>query len=170
MAKIPHIALFEHDYTDYMQIYFEQSIAVNGNAYTVIFGHHINGGFIAIPNWNICCEASDIPPTSYYNMERLIAAGLDEATAIAIANYVEEAYQEIVKDRAEDKVEKRYAVVVHTPGHEEVVYVTDDPKDADQYATSLRSEYRKKAPDGAEIDCYVKPAPYPQEEKQSSHL
>lgn len=89
-------AQMQHDFSGSTHIYFEHSVAWNGNAYMVIFGHHVNGGFIAIPNWGICCEASDIYPTSFYNKERLIASGLSEDTAEALALYIDDVYEEIV--------------------------------------------------------------------------
>lgn len=36
----------------------EISVDYGGNNYLVIYGQHINGGFISIPNWNVCVEAS----------------------------------------------------------------------------------------------------------------
>lgn len=48
----------------------EFSVDHNGFNYLVIYGHHINGWFIAIPNWQICTEAG--PPDSVpYNTEKL---------------------------------------------------------------------------------------------------
>ena len=55
----------EHDFTKNTKVYFEHSVEINDNSYLIIFGHHINGGFIAIPNWNICCEASAHNDNSY---------------------------------------------------------------------------------------------------------
>ncbi|MCM1308287.1 MAG: hypothetical protein NC223_06785 [Butyrivibrio sp.] len=48
----------------------EISVDCNGCNYLVIYGHHINGGFIAIPNWGICTEAGD-PKAVFYNTEKL---------------------------------------------------------------------------------------------------
>lgn len=36
----------------------EISVSVNGNSYLTIFGHHINGGFCAIPLYGVSCELS----------------------------------------------------------------------------------------------------------------
>ena len=52
------ITKLEHNFTKNTKIYFEHNLEINENSYLIIFGHHINGGFIAIPDWNICCEAS----------------------------------------------------------------------------------------------------------------
>lgn len=37
----------------------ECSTSICGFHFLCIFGKHINGGFLAIPNWNICVELSD---------------------------------------------------------------------------------------------------------------
>ncbi len=76
------------DFTANVQIYFEHSVKINDNSYLIIFGHHINGGFIAIPNWNICCEASDHYDSSYYNQTKLMNAGMDEIIAKSIALHI----------------------------------------------------------------------------------
>ena len=36
----------------------EISVAVNGSSYLTIFGHHIHGGFCAIPLYGVSCELS----------------------------------------------------------------------------------------------------------------
>lgn len=48
----------------------EFSFDCDGFNYLVIYGHHINGGFIAVPNRGICTEASD-PKAVSYNTEKL---------------------------------------------------------------------------------------------------
>ena len=48
----------------------EVSIDYNGYNFLVIYGRHINGWFIAIPNWEICTEAS-APDNVTYNTEKL---------------------------------------------------------------------------------------------------
>ncbi len=42
----------------------------NGYNFLIIYGHHINGWFIAIPNWKVCMEASD-PTDAFYNSNKL---------------------------------------------------------------------------------------------------
>ncbi|MBP3806863.1 MAG: hypothetical protein ILA13_00445 [Eubacterium sp.] len=79
----------ENSFTDSVRVLFEHSIAVNGCSYLVIFGEHINGGFIAIPNWNICVEASWHSHDTFYNTERLIGAGMDSEVAEAIAEHID---------------------------------------------------------------------------------
>lgn len=73
------------DYSDRTKIIFEHSLDINGCNYLVIYGRHVNGGFIAIPNWNICTEAGD---GVFYNTEKLEASGLDQNTAVTIAQHI----------------------------------------------------------------------------------
>lgn len=81
------------EWTKSTSIHFERTLEIEGVSYLVIYGEHINGGFIAIPNWNICCEAasgSSNISTVHYNAERLVLSGLDEETAITIARYIDD--------------------------------------------------------------------------------
>lgn len=48
----------------------EISIDYDGNYYLTIFGQHINGWFIAVPNWQKSCEACE-PTNTFYNAEKL---------------------------------------------------------------------------------------------------
>lgn len=48
----------------------EISVDWNGFNYLIIYGYHINGWFVAIPNWNVCTEIAD-PDDILYNTERL---------------------------------------------------------------------------------------------------
>lgn len=66
----------------------EISVDSNGYNFLVIFGRHINGGFIAIPNHGICVEASSEGGDTFYNEERLLAAGIGEQEAADIANAI----------------------------------------------------------------------------------
>ena len=79
----------QRDFSDKIEIQFEKSLDYNGYSYLTIFGTHINGGFIAIPNWGIACEADDDGNISY-NRERLTEAGLNEDAADAISRYIYE--------------------------------------------------------------------------------
>lgn len=81
---------FEHDYTDSIKIHFEHNIEIEGMTYMVIFGTHINGGFICIPNHGWCCEASDFANSAAYNTRKLIEAGAAKEVAKAIAEYIED--------------------------------------------------------------------------------
>ncbi|MFQ9767925.1 MAG: DUF6618 family protein [Thomasclavelia ramosa] len=77
----------EADFTLENQIYFEHSVEIDGYSYLIIFGHHINGGFIAIPNHKISCEASSDADV-IYNTAKLHEAGLEKNISKAIANYI----------------------------------------------------------------------------------
>lgn len=74
----------------------ELSIDWNGYNFLVIIGKHINGWYIAIPNWNICIEASE-PTDSFYNSEKLSKAlnnvHMGNAISDAIAEYWREGEQ-----------------------------------------------------------------------------
>lgn len=63
---------------------FEISVDYNGFNYLVIFGHHVNGGFITVVNHGICCEASTSDSIAY-NMDRLTRAGMKRGAAQEIA-------------------------------------------------------------------------------------
>lgn len=43
----------------------EMIIDIDGYSFLCIFGEHINGGFLAIPNWNICTKLGDANDISY---------------------------------------------------------------------------------------------------------
>lgn len=66
----------------------EVSIDCDDYNFLVIYGKHINGWFIAIPNWGVCVEASD-PTDVFYNTEqlgrKLGVLGQDRAPALAKA-------------------------------------------------------------------------------------
>ena len=85
-----------HDYTDTAKVIFEHEIQFNGWSYVVIFGRHINGGFINIPNWNIGTKASG-EGSVLYNAEQLIKAGLDEPTAWTIAQHISDTLENMEK-------------------------------------------------------------------------
>lgn len=165
-------ALFEHDWTPSVKVFFEHSISVNGSDYMVIFGQHINGGFISIPNWNISCEASTILPTSGYNAERLVQAGMDEETAVAIANYVDDEYRAIIEHRVEEQYETRYAVVKKADGIEDVIYLAKDSEEAEKYAEVNQKAYQKirqmNPAETSEVEFIVRPVQCKAEEKRSS--
>lgn len=48
----------------------EISVDWDGYNFLIIYGKHINGWFIAIPNWNCCTEAGQ-PTNDSYNTEKL---------------------------------------------------------------------------------------------------
>ena len=67
----------------------ELSIDCNGHNFLVIIGEHINGWYIAIPNWNVCTEAG-YPTDNFYNGEKLASALNDENMGISIADAIKE--------------------------------------------------------------------------------
>lgn len=67
----------------------ELSIDWNGHNFLVIIGEHINGWYIAIPNWNVCTEAG-YPTNNFYNGEKLANALNDENMGISIADAIKE--------------------------------------------------------------------------------
>lgn len=70
------------------KVQFEVGINCMGNYYLVIFGHHINGCFCAIPNWDVSCEMAE-PADVFYNTERLQGTGkFNAATAKALAKEI----------------------------------------------------------------------------------
>ncbi len=74
----------------------EISIDWNGYNFLVIYGQHINGWFIAIPNWGICIEASD-PTDTFYNSEKL-AKALNKANAgVELAKAIKEHWEGLEK-------------------------------------------------------------------------
>ena len=75
------------DYTEKTHVIFEHDVQFNGCSYVVIFGRHINGGFVAVPNWNVCAEVS-ADGSILYNAERLEECGLDQAAALTIARHI----------------------------------------------------------------------------------
>lgn len=64
----------------------EVSVNYNGCNYLVIFGRHVNGWYIAIPNWGKCVEAAN-PEDIFYNTERLSEV-FESETAEALARTI----------------------------------------------------------------------------------
>ena len=48
----------------------EISVDIEDLNFLIIYGKHINGWFIAIPNWNVCVETS-APTSDFYNAAQL---------------------------------------------------------------------------------------------------
>lgn len=70
-------------------VYFEHCIAIEGSTYLLMFGHHINGGWICVPDHSWGCEASDKPNEVIYNEERMIEAGVPENVALEMAKHID---------------------------------------------------------------------------------
>ena len=67
MEKTVNFEIRKTYQTDKVQ---EFSVDYDGYSYLVIYGRHINGWFIAVPNWKVCVETTD-PQGVFYNAERL---------------------------------------------------------------------------------------------------
>lgn len=76
----------------------EISLDFDGLNYLVLFGHHVNGGFIALPNAGVCVEAAGNPEETGYNSEQLQLVGIprDHADTIAHAIMV---FSEVIQDQ-----------------------------------------------------------------------
>lgn len=70
----------------------EISVDWNGYNFLIIYGKHINGWFIAIPNWNVCAEAGQ-PSDDFYNTEKLSRVIDIENAPIVIAKAVREHWE-----------------------------------------------------------------------------
>ncbi len=74
----------------------EISVDWNGYNFLIIYGHHINGWFIAILNWEVCVYASN-PTDTFYNSEKL-AKALNKANAgVELAKVIKEHWEGLEK-------------------------------------------------------------------------
>lgn len=71
-------------------VIFEAIICVNGYRFLTIYGHHVNGYFCCIPNWKLCCEMAEAEDV-YYNTMKLKGCGIDEETAVRLADEIRRA-------------------------------------------------------------------------------
>lgn len=71
----------------------ELSIDYNGFNYLVIIGEHINGWYIAIPNWSVCTEAGH-PTDIFYNHEKLSDVLGDKDVCFVIADCIAECWRD----------------------------------------------------------------------------
>lgn len=74
----------------------EFAVDINDFSFLVVYGHHINGWFIAIPNWNFCTEAAE-PTDTFYNTEKLSMSKIDgiQYAAHALALAIDEHYNAV---------------------------------------------------------------------------
>ncbi|MCM1264486.1 MAG: hypothetical protein NC313_17375 [Butyrivibrio sp.] len=61
----------------------EFDVDCNGWEFLIIYGEHVNGWFIAIPNWNVSVEAAN-PTDTFYNAEKLAACGQIDVAELAL--------------------------------------------------------------------------------------
>lgn len=74
----------------------EISVDWNGFNFLIIYGKHINGWFIAIPNWKVCVEATE-PTDIYYNIDKLSDALNDWKKGKAVTEAIREHWESINK-------------------------------------------------------------------------
>lgn len=79
----------------------ELSLDFDGFNYLIIYGKHVNGGFIAIPNIGLCAEASGDPGDTFYNSEKLQIAGLPKDHADTIAHAIK-VFAEVTGEEEKD--------------------------------------------------------------------
>jgi len=70
-------------------VFWEKVFYFDGaDGHYVIYGYHCGGGFFAIPNLNVCCEASVYGNSTFWNRDSLSGAGIKREYAEAIAEFV----------------------------------------------------------------------------------
>lgn len=79
----------------------EISVDWNGFSFLVIYGRHVNGWFIAIPNWKICVEATE-PTDHFYNEEKLAEAFNNPTKGKAIAEAIKEHWEGLQNGNSND--------------------------------------------------------------------
>lgn len=75
----------------------EFSVDWNGFNFLIIYGHHINGWFIAVPNWNVCTEAGE-PSDVAYNATKLALTNIHSEAPVYLAQAIAE-HWESIKER-----------------------------------------------------------------------
>lgn len=82
----------EYEITETYKISMVQEFSLdwNGFNFLIIYGKHINGWFIAIPNWGVCTEAGE-PLDEYYNATKLARThGLQDGSPSILAMAITE--------------------------------------------------------------------------------
>lgn len=72
----------------------EFSLDLNDFSFLIIYGHHINGWFIAIPNWNICTEAGE-PTSVEYNASKIAQTPIYETAPMYLAQAIRDHWKGI---------------------------------------------------------------------------
>lgn len=67
----------------------EFSVDWNGFNFLIIYGYHINGWFIAIPNWQKCTEAGH-PTDDAYNATKLAQTHIHDTAPAYLARAIRE--------------------------------------------------------------------------------
>ncbi len=74
----------------------EFSVDWNGFNFLIIYGHHINGWFIAIPNWNVCTEAGE-PSDAAYNATKIAQTHIHDTAPMYLAQAIKEHWEGLEK-------------------------------------------------------------------------
>ena len=72
---------------------YKLEISENGYKYCVVFGKLDDGWYIAIPNWNVCVEASETED-DLYNGHKLSKELINPLAGTAIASAIKNAWEE----------------------------------------------------------------------------
>lgn len=103
----------QNNFSDEAGIYFEHDILIEGSTYLLVFGYHINGGFICVPNHSWGCEASDNRYAVGFNKGKLMESGVNEIIAEKIARYIDkwlednEEFVIPIKEKAQERMINR---------------------------------------------------------------
>ena len=79
----------------------EFSVDWNGFNFLIIYGRHINGWFIAIPNLNVCTELGE-PSDVAYNATKIAQTRIHNTAPMYLAQAIVE-HWESIKEREEEK-------------------------------------------------------------------
>ena len=78
---------------DYGQVTaHEISVDFDGYNFRVIYGEHTGGWFIAVPNWELCVEAT-FPTDHFYNTEKLSRVFNNAERGKAVAEAIKEHWE-----------------------------------------------------------------------------
>lgn len=72
----------------------EVNVIWNGWSFTTIYGKHVGGWFIALPDWNVCVVSSD-PSDFYYNRHKLSDAFNDIDKGEVVAKAIKEHWERL---------------------------------------------------------------------------
>lgn len=105
--------------------------------YLVIYGHHINGGFIAIPNWGVSVEAAD-PANIGYNTQKLCEKLNNPELSRTLAEAIKE-HWELTEETSSNAVKSTFE-----PEKLDYKMLDEAIKGIDFYKTELDSPEEEK--------------------------
>lgn len=73
---------------------YELSVDWNGFNFLVIYGHHKNGWFVAVPNWNICTEIGH-PKDDAYNTTKIARTHIHDAAPVYLARAIRQHWEDM---------------------------------------------------------------------------